>query len=93
MVGYVPRRQDACMVTTTVEVSQGGMYFFLHVFVLFAGILFFGSTPATSTDILIVKMTPDETFDRTLQKEQLENLPSWVSEFSKDLRGIRYPSQ
>jgi len=50
-------------------------------------------THATSTEVLRVKMNSDETFDKTLQKEQLENLPTWVSEFSKDLRGIRYPSQ
>jgi len=48
---------------------------------------------ATSTDILKAEMTSDQNFDKTLQKERLENLTTWVSEFSKDLRGIRYPSQ
>ena len=42
---------------------------------------------ASSTDILRVKMTSDESFDKTLQKEQLEILTTWVLKFSKDLRG------
>ena len=41
---------------------------------------------AASTDILRVKMTSDESFDKTLQKEQLENLASRVLKISTDLR-------
>ena len=41
---------------------------------------------ATSTDILKAEMTSDQNFDKTLQnEEQLENLTTWVSEFSWDL--------
>ncbi len=42
---------------------------------------------AASSDILRVKMTSDESFDTTLQKEQLENLTTWVLKSSKDVRG------
>ena len=45
------------------------------------------ATCAISTDIFGVKMTSDDFFDETLQKEQLENLTTWVSKFSQDLRG------
>ena len=40
---------------------------------------------ASSTDILRVKMTSHESFDKTLQKEQVEILTTWALKFSKDL--------
>ncbi len=40
---------------------------------------------AASTTILRVKMNSDGIFDKTLQKEQLENLTTWVLKFSQDL--------